>query len=137
MAKSATHSNDFDPAFVNSVLAQLDAKDFELSSEQGSYRARRGAIQDEIKSIYDLAKGHGVPTIALKALMTIRRNERKNVQIFTNLEADSQETLARLAATEKVKDLPLWRSAEDRKALPPADLVKAWDEAGDLIKWNN
>jgi hypothetical protein len=35
------------------------------------------------------------------------------------VEADLQTTLAMLAATEKVKDLPLWRSVVKDDELPP------------------
>ncbi len=52
------------------------------------------------------------------------RNFQTSAWAERDLEGDQQQTLAMLAATEKVRDLPLWRSAEDRKPIPGVDVVR-------------
>jgi len=112
MAKSATSTNNFDPAIVNSILGKLDDYDAQLLSMRGAYMADCRRVRESMKGVYDDAKMSGIPTKPLKALMEIRKNEKKNNEIYRDkLEEEEQEQLRILAATEKVMDLPLWASA--------------------------
>ena len=119
MAKPAHTTNDFDPIIVNALLGKIDGFDTDLLSERGSYMSKCRNIRENIKAVYDEAKAHGVPSKELRTLVKIRKGERRNAELFNELEADQQHTLAMLAATEKVKDLPLWRAA--------AKPVAGWD----------
>jgi hypothetical protein len=124
LAKSATASNTFDPEVVNALLGKIDGYDSDLLSERGSYMQKCRNIRESIQGVYDQAKAAGVPKKELSILVKIRKNEKKNVALYNDLEADQQAIVAMLAATEKVADLPLWRSAADRKPVPGVDVVR-------------
>lgn len=125
MAKPANATNDFNPTVVNNLLGKIDGFDADLLSERGSYMSRCRNIRENIKAVYDEAKAQGVPTKELRTLVKIRKGEHRNRELFGELEADQQHVLAMLAATEKVADLPLWRSAKDRKPIPGVDVAKS------------
>lgn len=124
MAKPATASNTFDPDLVGNLLGKIDGFHADLDSERGSYMSRCRNIRESIKAVYDEGKAQGVPSKELRVLVKIRLNEAKNAQLYDELEADQQITLAMLAATEQVADLPLWRSAEGRKPVPGVDVAR-------------
>jgi len=125
MAKPAHASNSFDPHVVNSLLRKLDNYDAELLSERGSYMSKCRNIRENMKAVFDEAKAGGIPTKELRTLIKIRSGERKNVELYNNLEADQQEALRMLAATENVADLPLWRQAREQwKSVPGIDVAR-------------
>lgn len=124
MAKPANATNDFDPQVVNSLLGKIDGYDADLLSERGSYMSKCRNIRETIQGVYDEAKAAGIPKKELSTLVKIRKNEKRNIELYADLEADQQHTLAMLAATEKVKDLPLWRAAE-RKPIPGVDVARS------------
>lgn len=124
MAKHATATNDFSPDTVNSLLRKIDTFDADLLSERGSYMSKCRNIRDSIQGVFDEAKAAGIPKKELGTLVKIRKNEKKNLALFNDLEADQQQVLAMLAATEKVADLPLWRAAKDRKPVPGVDIAR-------------
>lgn len=134
MAKSAAATNDFDPTIVNALLGKIDGFHDDLASERGSYMAKCRNIRDAIGDVFDEAKTKGIPTKELKVLVKIRLNERKNQELYNDLEGDQQETLARLAATEKVADLPLWRSAKDRKPIPGVDVARSGETPNPMFE---
>ena len=113
MAKPATASNAYDPDVVNNLLGKIDGYDADLDSMKGSYMSSCRNVRENIKAVYDQAKAQGVPEKELRTLVKIRKNERRNMKLYQELEHDQQESLKLLAATEKVKDLPLWRAAFD------------------------
>jgi hypothetical protein len=123
MAKPASTTNDYDPQIVNALLGKIDGFDRDLMSERGSYMSTCRNIRKSIKAVYDEAKAHGIPTKELKTLVEIRYNERKNIELYNGLEGEQQENLARLAATERVKDLPLWRASFE-KSKPGVDVAR-------------
>jgi hypothetical protein len=125
MAKPATHNSDFDPAVVNALLGKIDSHDTDLLSERGSYMSKCRSIRESIQAVYDEAKAAGIPKKELSTLVKIRKNEAKNIKLFEDLENDQQHVLAMLAATEKVADLPLWRSAKERKPVPGVDVARS------------
>jgi hypothetical protein len=115
MAKPATSLNSFDPEVVNNLLGKIDGYDADLDSMKGSYMASCRNVRENIKAVYDQAKAQGVPEKELRTLVKIRKNERRNMKLYQELEHDQQEVLKMIAATEKVMDLPLWRATtEDR-----------------------
>lgn len=115
MAKPATASNQFDPDVVNNLLGKIDGYDADLDSEKGSYMKKCRDIRERMNAVFEEAKAHGVPQKELRVLVKIRKHEKSSKKLFLELEHDQQEALKLLAATEKVKDLPLWRAAfEDR-----------------------
>ena len=114
MAKPANSSNAFDPDVVNNLLGKIDGYDADLDSMKGSYMASCRNVRENIKAVYEQGKASGIPEKELRTLVRIRKNERKNQRLFHDLESDQQEVLKMLAATEKVKDLPLWRASFDR-----------------------
>jgi uncharacterized protein (UPF0335 family) len=125
MAKPATQSNQFDPAVVNAILGKIDNFYAELASERGSYMSTCRGIRENIRAVFEDAKAQGVPTKELRTLVKIRESEAKARKLYDDLESDQQETLKMIAATEQVKDLPLWRSAEDRgKPIPGVDVER-------------
>lgn len=124
MAKPANQTNDYDPQIVNALLGKIDGYDRDLMSERGSYMSTCRGIRENIKAVYDEAKAQGIPTKELRTLVKIRHNERKNIELFSELESDQQDNLARLAATEKVKDLPLWRASFEPKPKPGVDIAR-------------
>jgi len=124
MAKPANATNQYDPAVVNNLLGKIDGFDGDLDSEKGSYMSRCRNIRESIKAVYDEAKAQGVPQKELRTLVKIRKHERASAKLYHELENDQQINLAMLAATEKVADLPLWRSAADRKPVPGVDVEK-------------
>jgi hypothetical protein len=136
MAKPANASNDFDPVVVNNLLGKIDGFDVDLMSERSSYMSRCRNIRENIKAVYDEAKAQGVPQKELRTLVKIRHNERKNTALYEELEADQQHTLAMLAATEKVADLPLWRSAADRKPVPGWDVARSGQQHEPMFEDN-
>lgn len=113
MAKPATASNQFDPDVVNNLLGKIDGFDADLDSEKGSYMKKCRDIRERINAVFEEAKAHGVPQKELRVLVKIRKHEKSSKKLFLELEHDQQESLKLLAATEKVKDLPLWRAAFD------------------------
>lgn len=123
MAKPATASNQFDPDTVNALLGKIDGFHSDLDSERGSYMSRCRNIRESIKAVYDEGKAKGVPQKELRTLVKIRLHEAASQKLFQELEHDQQQTLAMLAATERVADLPLWRSAADRKPVPGVDVA--------------
>jgi hypothetical protein len=136
MAKPAHASNDFDPTIVNALLGKIDGFEVDLMSERGSYMSKCRNIRENIKGVYDDAKTQGIPTKELKTLVKIRKNERKNIEMYNDLEADQQHALAMLAATEKVKDLPLWRVAADRKPVPGVDVARTGEHPDPMFDDN-
>ena len=98
----------------------------DLLSERGSYMAKCRGIRESIQAVYDEARAAGVPKKELSTLVKIRKNEQRNIALYNDLESDQQQTLAMLAATEKVADLPLWRSATERtrRPIPGVDVVR-------------
>jgi len=114
MAKPATASNQYDPDVVNNLLGKIDGFDADLDSEKGSYMKRCRDLRERIAAVYEEAKAAGVPQKELRTLVKIRKHEKASKKLFLELEHDQQENLKMIAATEKVKDLPLWRSAEER-----------------------
>ena len=113
MAKPATASNTYDPDVVSNLLGKIDGYDSDLESMKGSYMSSCRNVRENIKAVYDQAKAQGVPEKELRTLVKIRKNERRNMKLYQELEHDQQESLKLLAATEKVKDLPLGRAAFD------------------------
>ena len=130
MAKPATQSNSYDPEIVNGLLGKIDIFDADLLSERGSYMAKCRSIRDSIQAVYEEAKAVGIPRKELSTLVKIRKNEAKNLALFNDLEADQRHNLALLAATEKVKDLPLWRASFDLPAQEPEKAKSEWDGTG-------
>jgi hypothetical protein len=124
MAKPANQTNDYDPHVVNSILGKIDGFDRDLMSERGSYMSKCRSIRESMRAVYDDAKAAGIPTKELRTLVKIRHNERKNSELFAELEGEQQDNLARLAATEKVKDLPLWRVSFEKKPVPGVDVAR-------------
>lgn len=122
MAKPANTSNTYDPEVVNNLLGKIDGFDDDLASEKGSYMSRCRNIRESIKNVYEEAKAVGVPQKELRILVKIRKHERASMNLFQELENDQQVNLQMLAATEKVADLPLWRSAAERKPIPGVDV---------------
>ncbi len=136
MAKPAHATNDFDPKVVNGLLGKIDGFDVDLMSERSSYMSKCRNIRESIKAVYDEAKVQGVPGKELRVLVKIRSNERKNAALYGELEADQQQTLAMLAATEKVADLPLWRSAKERKPIPGVDVARTGEHSDPMFDDN-
>jgi len=134
MAKPAHTTNDFDPIIVNALLGKIDGFDTDLLSERGSYMSKCRNIRENIKAVYDEAKAHGVPSKELRTLVKIRKGERRNAELFNELEADQQHTLAMLAATEKVKDLPLWRASG--KSMPGWDVARTGEHPEPMFEDN-
>lgn len=124
MAKPANATNSFDPDVVTSLLGKIDTFDADLLSERGSYMQKCRSIRESIQSVYDEAKAAGIPKKELGTLVKIRKNEKKNIALYNDLEADQQHVLAMLAATERVSDLPLWRSAKERSSVPGQDVAR-------------
>jgi uncharacterized protein (UPF0335 family) len=122
MAKPANTSNQYDPMVVNNLLGKIDGFDSDLDSEKGSYMSRCRNIRESIKAVYDEAKALGVPQKELRVLVKIRKHEKASTKLYNELENDQQVNLQMLAATEKVADLPLWRSAAERKPVPGVDV---------------
>lgn len=135
MAKPANATNDFDPIVVNALLGKIDGFDADLMSERGSYMSKCRNIRENIKAVYDDAKAQGVPSKELRTLVKIRKHERKSVELFNELEADQQQALAMLAATEKVKDLPLWRAAA--KPVPGWDVARTGEHPEPMFEDDN
>lgn len=127
MAKPATASNAFDPDTVNNLLGKIDNYDVELLSERGSYMSKCRVLREGIENVFEEAKAKGIPTKELKILVKIRKKESEAKKLYLDLESDQQQTLAMLAATEKVADLPLWRSAKARspRPVPGVDVVRS------------
>lgn len=113
MAKPANATNTFDPEIVNPILGKIDGYFADLASERGASMSRCRNIRESISNVYKEAKAVGIPTKELRTLVKIRSNEAANQRLYEELETDQQVTLAMLASTEKVKDLPLWRAAAD------------------------
>jgi uncharacterized protein (UPF0335 family) len=124
VAKPATASNQFDPDVVNNLLGKIDGFDSDLESEKGSYMKRCRDLRERIKAVFDEGKALGVPEKELRTLVKIRKNERRNMKLYQELEHDQQETLKMLAATEKVKDLPLWRASFEERGTHVDDTGK-------------
>lgn len=122
MAKPANTSNQYDPLVVTGLLKKIDGYDSDLASEKGSYMSRCRGIRESIKAVFDEAKAQGIPAKELRVLVKIRKHEGAAAKLYNELENDQQENLAMLAATEAVADLPLWRSAKDRKPVPGVDV---------------
>jgi hypothetical protein len=133
MAKPATASNDFDPKVVNALLGKIDQFHDDLASERGSYMAKCRNIRENIDNVFEEAKAQGIPTKELRTLVKIRVGEAKCRKLYEDLEGDQQETLARLAATEKVADLPLWRSAIERKPVPGVDVERTGENPNPMF----
>lgn len=131
MAKPASASNQFDPDIVRPILAKIDGFYADLGKERGSYMSTCRGIRENIKAVYDEAKTQGIPTKELRTLIKIRENEQKNQKLYEELEADQQQTLAMIAATEKVMDLPLWRST--RKPVPGVDVVRTGEHPNPMF----
>jgi uncharacterized protein (UPF0335 family) len=123
MAKQAHITNDFDPDVVGALLGKIDGFDVDLTAERSSYMSKCRNIRESIRAVYDEAKSKGVPQKELRTLVKIRHKEREANKLYQELEADQQHTLAMLAATEKVADLPLWRAA--RKPVPGWDVARS------------
>lgn len=111
MAKPATTTNAFDPEIVNAALHKIDGFFADLASERGASMSRCRNIRESISNVYKEAKAQGIPTKELRTLVKIRANEASNQRLYEELETDQQATLAMLASTELVRDLPLWRAA--------------------------
>lgn len=124
MAKPATASNSFDPVIVNALLGKIDSFHADLASERGASMSRCRNIRESISNVYKEGKAQGIPSKELRTLVKIRLHEQASSKLYEELEQDQQEILALLAATEKVQDLPLWRSASDRKPIPGVDVVR-------------
>lgn len=122
MAKPANASNQFNPDIVNGLLRKIDGYDADLASEKGSYMSRCRNIRENIKAVFDDGKAQGIPQKELRTLVKIRKHEKASEKLFHELESDQQINLQMLAATEKVADLPLWRSAAERKSVPGVDV---------------
>ncbi len=136
MAKPATASNHFDPDIVNALLGKIDGYHADLASMKGSYMANCRNVRESIKAVFDEGKAKGVPSKELRVLVKIRLHEAASTKLYEDLEADQQETLAMLAATEKVADLPLWRSAADRKPIPGVDVVRTGEHPDPMFTDN-
>lgn len=136
MAKPATQTNDFDPATVNALLGKIDTYDADLMSERGSYMSKCRSIRESIQAVYDEAKGAGIPKKELSTLVKIRKCEAKSIKLYEDLEADQQQVLAMLAATEKVADLPLWRSAKERRPVPGVDVERTGEHPEPMFEDN-
>lgn len=136
MAKPATSTNNFDPVIVNELLDKIDGFHADLGSERGASMSRCRNIRESISNVFKEAKAQGIPTKELRTLVKIRINEATNQKLYEELESDQQATLAMLAATERVKDLPLWRSAEDRKPIPGVDVVRTGEHPDPMFTDN-
>lgn len=122
MAKPATATNAFDPDIVNNLLNKIDGYHADLDSERGSYMSKCRNIRSSIEGVIEQGKAAGIPTKELKTLIKIRLKEKAARKLFEDLEGDQQITLQMIAATERVADLPLWRSAAERKPVPGVDV---------------
>ncbi len=129
MAKPATASNNFDAEQVNSFLAKIDGYEVDILSERGASMKRCRNIRESISNVYKEAKAAGVPNKELRALVRIRKHEAASRKLYDELEPDQQQTVAMLAALEKVRDLPLWRFAAEESA--PAVTAEAEAEEFD------
>ena len=127
MAKPATQTNNFDPEIVNNLLARIDDYKAEISSERGQSMQRCRAIRESISNCFREAKAKGIPTSELRALLKIRDHEAASRKIYDELEKEQKENLALLAATERVKDLPLWRIASEKAPKKKSDLQEPSD----------
>lgn len=134
MAKPAAASNQYDPDVVSNLLGKIDGFDNDLDSEKGSYMSRCRNIRESQKAVYDEAKALGVPGKELRVLVRIRKHERASAKLYNELENDQQVNLAMLAATEKVADLPLWRSAADRKSVRGVDVAATGENPNPMFK---
>lgn len=137
MAKPATASNSFDPVIVSALLAKIDGYHADLASERGASMSRCRNIRESLNNVFKEAKAQGIPSKELRILVKIRINEARNMDLYEELEQDQQQTLAMLAATEKVADLPLWRSAADRKPIPGVDVARTGEHEDPMFEDDN
>lgn len=112
MAKPATTTNQYDRTILNSLLKKIDGFHTDLESERGSYMSRCRNIRESIQGVLEEAKAAGIPQKELRTWIKIRTNEAKTSKLYHELEPDQQQNLQMIAeATEKVRDLPLWRAS--------------------------
>jgi GapR-like nucleoid associated protein len=113
MAKPANVTNQYDKTIVNSLLAKIDGFESDLASERGASMSRCRNIRESISNVFKEAKAQGIPSKELRIWVKIRKNEANNAKLYEELEPDQQQNLEMIAAaTEKVRDLPLWAAAE-------------------------
>lgn len=134
MAKPANASNSYDPDVVQNLLGKIDGYDADLASERGASMSRCRNIRESIKAVFDEAKALGVPQKELRVLVKIRKHEKASERLYHELENDQQINLQMLAATEKVMDLPLWRSSADRKPVPGVDVERTGEHPRPMFK---
>jgi Uncharacterized protein conserved in bacteria (DUF2312) len=114
MAKPATMTNQYDKTILNSLLNKIDGFHADLASESGTYMQKCRNIRESIQGVFEEAKAAGIPQKELRTWIKIRQNEAKNAKLYDELEPDQQHNLQMIAeATEKVRDLPLWKHSFD------------------------
>lgn len=77
MATAAAGSNGFDSTIVQRFVKEIEKHKETLLSYQGSYMKQCREVRDMIKKSKELAKGEGIPTKQLNALLKERDLLRK------------------------------------------------------------
>lgn len=104
-------------SFVKRVESIMD----EIASERGKYMKRCRELRDDIKDILGEAKASGIPSKALRGILTYRDLEKKQQALSDGLDLDEQSAFEQMI--EKLGDFgdtALGRAAID-KAKPKGD----------------
>jgi hypothetical protein len=110
-------SNGFDPTIVQRFVKEIEKHKETLLSYQGSYMKQCRDVRDMIKKAKELAKGEGIPTKQLNALLKERDLQRKLEGIREDFEdQEDLDTYDQLKeALGDFGELPLGAAALDAK----------------------
>lgn len=88
---SDSSSNGFNAVLVKKLVQQIESGFADLEIERGTYMQRCKAVRGRITGIFEDAKGLGIPTAELKAVIKTRRFEAKASAAREALEAEERE----------------------------------------------
>ena len=119
--------NGFDKERLTRLVGSIENHFEELESELGVYRAKCKSIRESIDACYSEAKAFGIPTKELRAVVNVRKLERKLAAQRDKLETEERETFDQIRhALGDLADTPLGRAATGEKADDERDFRPAF-----------
>lgn len=112
MVKQSAQTNGIEPDKTRSYVGRIENVEGEIESLKGEFMSKVKAKREDIKQILEDAKNEGIPKKSLKAVIAVRKLERKIEKAADGLDIDEAAGYEQMMeALGELADTPLGGAA--------------------------